>query len=226
MSGSLLLKYETGGGLGPNKMVQVGMGLNDGIPHHVAITLQGPLASIAVDTSLFGSTAPSPNSPLPQFASPLFIGGFGLPTIATSFHLQSDASLVATISNFRINQQLLLYSSIVMQNEVDFAFLRDMNMCAPTPCSNGGQCVDLWTNYSCTCSHGYSGERCQVQNLAHYSLSAFSVHPISNVTNITYRFTTQQHSGVIMTLISVSKDNAHLKYDHYVLLSVYRLIEV
>ena len=187
-------------------MVQVGTGLNDGTPHHVAITLQGALASIAVDTSSFGSTSPSPDSPLPQFTSPLFIGGFGSPTMATLFHLQSDVSLVATISNFRINQQLLLYSSVVEHIEVDFAFFRDVNMCAPTPCSNGGQCVDLWADYSCTCSHGYSGERCQVQNLAHYSLSAFSVHPVNNVTNITYGFTTQQHSGVIMTLISVSKD--------------------
>ena len=203
MEGSLLLKYETGGGLGSNKMVQIGAGLNDGYPHHVAISLQGAVASISVNTSLFGSTSPPPSSLPPQFTSSLFVCGVGMTTTATSFHLQSTTSLVATIRSFQVNHTLLQYSAVLEQTRAVLGFPLS-SRCSPNPCSNGGQCVDLWTRYSCSCTLGFTGERCEIYNLAHFPANASLDLQVPVVTNISFGFSTLQQSGVLMTITSVS----------------------
>ena len=127
-------------------------------------------------------------------------------TTATSFHLQSTASLVASIQNFRINHTLLQYSTIVERSGVAFRLFSGvgMELCASDPCSNGGQCIDLWTRYGCSCPLGFTGERCEIYNMAHFPGDAFLNMHVAAVTNISFEFSTLQQSGIVMTTISVS----------------------
>ncbi|XP_034045233.1 fibulin-7 isoform X2 [Thalassophryne amazonica] len=38
---------------------------------------------------------------------------------------------------------------------------QDINECAPSPCMNGGTCVDLVNQFSCVCAKGWNGATCQ-----------------------------------------------------------------
>ena len=36
----------------------------------------------------------------------------------------------------------------------------DLNMCIPSPCKNGGQCLGYAGGYKCLCPAGYKGNNC------------------------------------------------------------------
>ncbi|XP_015211168.2 protein crumbs homolog 1 isoform X1 [Lepisosteus oculatus] len=36
------------------------------------------------------------------------------------------------------------------------------NVCAPSPCLNGGSCKDLFNDYNCTCPPGWTGLKCEI----------------------------------------------------------------
>ena len=40
-------------------------------------------------------------------------------------------------------------------------FYPDINDCAPSPCANGGTCIDKVNAYKCVCVPGYTGENCE-----------------------------------------------------------------
>ena len=38
----------------------------------------------------------------------------------------------------------------------------DVNDCQPNPCMNNGQCVDGANSFSCSCTHGFTGDDCSI----------------------------------------------------------------
>ena len=46
----------------------------------------------------------------------------------------------------------------------------DPDDCASNPCQNGGTCHDEVNDYSCDCSHEYTGENCQIKKGKKFSM--------------------------------------------------------
>ena len=38
----------------------------------------------------------------------------------------------------------------------------DINECDPSPCQNGGTCIDLVSAFDCQCIAGFEGDRCEI----------------------------------------------------------------
>ena len=53
----------------------------------------------------------------------------------------------------------------------------DMDTCASQPCQNGGECVDTFFGYVCSCTQGYTGKHCErgKLHLAAYSMRAVAL---------------------------------------------------
>ena len=54
-------------------------------------------------------------------------------------------------------------------HSINFLFLlffsTDINECAPSPCINGGTCLDKINAYQCVCRPGYTGKNCETSEL-------------------------------------------------------------
>jgi hypothetical protein len=50
----------------------------------------------------------------------------------------------------------ILYPDLII-----FAMVLDINECNPSPCLNGGNCVDGVNDYTCKCPAGYTGKDCE-----------------------------------------------------------------
>ena len=45
--------------------------------------------------------------------------------------------------------------------------IADIDECAPSPCQNGGVCVDQVNSYQCNCATGYIGTNCETRGMVH-----------------------------------------------------------
>ena len=50
-----------------------------------------------------------------------------------------------------------------------------INFCANQPCLNGGTCESLAEGYSCNCSAGYMGEKCEYGNCILFQLKSIKL---------------------------------------------------
>ena len=208
------MKYETGGGLSLNKEVQVGGGLNDGLTHHVAVSIVQNGTMIQLDNGncsgglpCFGETSLTPQQGQPAFFSYLYVGGVETVGMAETFQLENTDTLICTISGLRINHQQVKYSPSSARG-LELGSGR-VAVCEPSPCENNGVCQDLWVNYSCACLYQYTGERCQSLAVAH--LSSESVISLNTTEagfpTVLFEFSTTSESGIVMTAELVSDTN-------------------
>ena len=206
--GSLLLKYETGGGLSPEKEALVGENINDGTYHHVNLRFGRDRATIVLDADnctsdvlCYAETVTSSDS-LPSFSTELYIGGVPMEDNATIFQLQNDFSLVSTITSLRINHTLIEYAS-VKSEDLSLGSLRTANPCSGNPCANG-ECVDLWLSSECSCSYHYVGEQCELLSTAHLT-EVSAMHYTVNVSEeVMFEFSTEGESGLLLAISEVS----------------------
>ena len=208
--GSLVLKYETGGGLTPEKQTAVGANLDDGEYHHVSLIIKPIGAEIFVDSnncsagvSCYGNTVTSLNT-IPLFSSNLFIGGVGMKDNASSFHLESEVSLISTIKSLRINHTLIEYANILNEMDVMLGVLREVDPCAGNSCVRG-DCVDLWLTSTCSCPYQYVGEECEILTTAHLNVSSALYYNVQNIDSFVFEFsvTVQDESGLLATVVEV-----------------------
>lgn len=141
---------------------------------------------------------------LPQFSSPLYIGGIESTTNATQFHLESSLSLISTISSLRIDHALVQYNTVVSAKSIVLGSVRTGSLCQPNSCRNNQQCIDLWINDVCNCKIGYSGELCEVISTVHLEPASALQFVFANYTNVQFDFTVQTDSGFLMTISTVS----------------------
>ena len=55
-------------------------------------------------------------------------------------------------------------------------FYPDINDCAPSPCANGGTCIDKVNAYKCVCVPGYTGENCETSKFLRYKTAEAPEH--------------------------------------------------
>lgn len=48
--------------------------------------------------------------------------------------------------------------------------LTDIDHCSDHPCSGNGKCTDLVDGFRCSCSEGFTGDRCNTSNYQPYFL--------------------------------------------------------
>lgn len=49
----------------------------------------------------------------------------------------------------------------------------EYNECESSPCTHGGTCTDRINGYSCACTRGYAGKRCEIKVMIKLSLLSF-----------------------------------------------------
>ena len=57
--------------------------------------------------------------------------------------------------------QMLFVSYLILLTIIVGFYFPDVDDCASATCMNGGTCVDLINQYSCTCVSGYTGTDCE-----------------------------------------------------------------
>lgn len=68
-------------------------------------------------------------------------------------------------------------------------------VCQPDPCLNGGECLDLFDTYNCSCGEGWTGRRCDA--LADTCASRPCVHGNCSANGLTYECTCESgYTGV------------------------------
>ena len=50
---------------------------------------------------------------------------------------------------------------VCLENTRCFFSSSDVDECDPSPCLNGGHCVDGVNDYTCKCPPGYTGKDCE-----------------------------------------------------------------
>ena len=87
-----------------------------------------------------------------------------------------------------MNQYIAMWAETRM-NQGDFTHVcfisqirrkRQVDMCEPNPCMNGGHCVASQGSYICMCTNGFSGWNCQVSE---YTLFLLDGGPFCGVTS-------------------------------------------
>ena len=74
---------------------------------------------------------------------------------------------------------------------------------------SSGACIDHWMNRSCSCASGFVGEKCALQNMAHFTSGSF-LH-FGNYTEIqalSLWLSTNGSSGVILYTVSIPHKNS------------------
>ncbi len=71
----------------------------------------------------------------------------------------SDGQLTNLIAGSYSNQRHAAHNNGYLY--YDYSLVADGNDCSPNPCLNGGVCTDGCCSYTCHCSYGYTGTRCQ-----------------------------------------------------------------
>ncbi len=209
IEGSLLFKYDTGGGFSSNKELLLGNNLNDGQQHLVSFRVNETGSMVFLDSNnctsdvlCFGETSTS-ESESSVFSSDLFIGGSSINDNATLFHLQSDSSLISTISYFKVNQSFIEYAD-VKSDGISLGNLRSGDPCIDSQCVNG-VCEDLWLSSECNCNtYYYEGDFCTVLTTSH--LDGKSVLSFDRNINgdIVFESSFNEDSGLVLGIIEVS----------------------
>lgn len=176
----------------------MGSQLNDGLSHHVSLIVTTTGASILVnsnncssDVVCFGQTKTTTNIS-PVFTSPCYIGGVvGYFSNATQFHLETDQSLVSTLSSLRIDHELVDYNDIIELSQIMLGSVHIAPLCQPNPCANSQPCYDLWSNYTCDCNNGYTGDHCQLLTTAHFDTTSALMFTLPMTSKLQFEFTVQ-----------------------------------
>lgn len=133
---------------------------NDGSFHRLRLQIASELT-----VSLDGVSRIIPSAPngVLNVATGYFLGGLQNYTALAASHLESHTSLLGCIANFSVNGQLASLQSLASGSSRPTASgcVRSTG-CTPSPCQQGGECVDEWSSTSCSCPSGTSGQYCQV----------------------------------------------------------------
>lgn len=211
IDGSLFLQYETGGGLTSRKEALVGNHLNNGQQHKVNLQLSDSGSVIIIDdnncsnsnVTCFFETKTTDNE-VPLFTPEMFIGGIPSTDNASVFHLQTDSSLVSTISNLQINYTNLKFADVNF-NDVVSGTVHTESLCSNLHCNNG-VCEDLWVASTCRCDSFYTGELCDILTTAHLSGQSslyFDGIAINDTLKFEVSFPLNHSSGLIVAISEV-----------------------
>ena len=81
----------------------------------------------------------------------------------TALHATLETNVRLVIFFVITGQESAQIAHAVHSGKIIFYFT-DIDDCVNNTCVNGGSCVDGVNSYSCNCSAGYSGDRCQTGN--------------------------------------------------------------
>ena len=207
LEGSLFLKYETGGGLNVKKQFLLGNNLNDGLQHRIDLFINEAGTALVLDSNncssnvlCYGETSTS-DSAEPSFLSELLIGGYAVNDNAAQFHLETELSLISTISNFYLNHTKVKYTDFTLES-CSLGNLRANDPCVDKQCANGA-CIDLWLSSGCTCDNYYVGDLCDLLTTAHLTKESV-VSFDSNINDLViFESTFQVESGLLFSIVEV-----------------------
>ena len=77
-----------------------------------------------------------------------------------------------------------------------------VNTCIPDPCENNATCVNMFTNYTCLCPTGYTGNNCEFSFSSTVSSSIVPTATVNNTPELTIAMSTV--TTVIIVLLIVT----------------------
>ena len=207
LEGSLFLKYETGGGLNVKKEILLGSNLNDGLQHHIDLFVNEAGTVLVLDSNncssnvlCYGETSTS-DSAEPSFLPELLIGGYAVNDNAAIFHLETELSLISTISHFYLNHTKVKYTDFTLES-CSPGNLRTNDLCVDKQCVNGA-CIDLWLSSDCTCDNYYEGDLCDLLTTAHLTKESVVSFDSNIYDQIIFESTFQEESGLLFSIVEV-----------------------
>ena len=210
MSGSLRLRYTTGGRAGETS---IGGNLNDGRLHTVDVTTAANRADLILDnlqcgSVCYGQAASDPRFTVLNVNNSTLLGGLPQTTTQSLLHLSTQQSFIGVIRDVMINSVNVDLNPSVSVNSrnVEVGSTRT-EVCSPNPCQNGGVCRDLWFTHRCECPPGFTGTNCQDQNLVNFANDSFLY--LSSTSNqqldmFSFWFSTQNGNGILAYTANVS----------------------
>uniref|UniRef100_A0A8D0DMD4 Crumbs cell polarity complex component 2 n=1 Tax=Salvator merianae TaxID=96440 RepID=A0A8D0DMD4_SALMN len=185
--------------------------LDDGLWHQVEVLVHSSLELRLWHAACNGGVClhadPLEETPPLSFLASFFhiyIGG-----VEEEFVAHPVRSFIGCMEDVQIDSKVVLPQEVAEFQTPGFELgCERTEWCRSQPCLNGGQCVDLWANFSCRCSRPYEGLTCSYEsptgtfgrdNTSSFAAFAVSDSPGANF-NLSFFMRTLKPSGLVIQI--------------------------
>ncbi|TKS78021.1 Protein crumbs -like protein 1 [Collichthys lucidus] len=142
----------------------------------------------------------------PSSFDQLYVGGAPQEYLA---HTSSGRGFIGCMEDLQVDHKLLLPQDLIREENHGLELgCSKINWCLEDPCTQRGQCVDMWVRASCMCHRPYYGENCEKEypswTFGHENTTSYAAFNISEThgDNFTISFSMRslKHNGLLLQL--------------------------